>query len=154
MKATHRNNGFSMVELIIVIAIIAILAAALTPQLIKYVRKSRRVTDIQTANEIQASYTRGFINMTNDGTASPVGDTGDVYIRNDSVFSDPPQVLSDYAFLELGTVPLSSTRKDYYWHIEYDPSTGRVKKISLTDAPNGNESHEVYPDSEDFEEGR
>lgn len=46
------NKGFSMVELIIVIAIMAILAGALAPALIKYINKSRLSTDIQTANTI------------------------------------------------------------------------------------------------------
>lgn len=47
-----KNKGFSMVELIIVIAIMAILAGALAPALIKYINKSRISTDIQTANTI------------------------------------------------------------------------------------------------------
>ena len=51
MKKTT-NKGFSMVELIIVIAIMAILAAALAPSLIKYINKSRLSTDIQTGNSI------------------------------------------------------------------------------------------------------
>lgn len=154
MKATKKNNGFSMVEIIIVIAIMAVLAAALAPQLIKYIRKSRRVTDIQAADEIQASYARAFVTMSGKDVAIPDSETGDIYIRNDSTISDPPQTLTDYAFLELGTIPLSSTKKDYYWHIEYTPATGKVHKISLSDGPNGSESHEVYPDSEDFAEGR
>ncbi|MBQ8147721.1 MAG: prepilin-type N-terminal cleavage/methylation domain-containing protein [Lachnospiraceae bacterium] len=54
MKKTT-NKGFSMVELIIVIAIMAILAAALAPALIKYINKSRLSTDITTGTSIASA---------------------------------------------------------------------------------------------------
>lgn len=44
------NKGFSLVELIIVIAIMAILAGAIAPALIKYIDKSRRGTDVSNGN--------------------------------------------------------------------------------------------------------
>ena len=47
------NNGFSLVELIIVIAIMAVLVGVLAPQFIKYVEQSRRSRDISTAQEIR-----------------------------------------------------------------------------------------------------
>jgi len=49
------NKGFSLVELIIVIAIMAVLVGVLAPQFIKYVEQSRRSRDIQTAQEIRES---------------------------------------------------------------------------------------------------
>ena len=47
------NKGFSLVELIIVIAIMAVLVGVLAPQFIKYVEQSRRSRDIQTAQEVR-----------------------------------------------------------------------------------------------------
>ena len=49
------NKGFSLVELIIVIAIMAILAGAIAPALIRYIDKSRRATDVQTGKSIGKS---------------------------------------------------------------------------------------------------
>ena len=45
------NKGFSMVELIIVIAIMAIIAGALAPALIKYIAKSRISSDVDTGSQ-------------------------------------------------------------------------------------------------------
>lgn len=64
------NKGFSLVELIIVIAIMAILAGAIAPALIRYIDKSRRANDvtasktIKTAVETALSYEKTFELMT------------------------------------------------------------------------------------------
>ena len=47
------NKGFSLVELIIVIAIMAILIVVLAPQYLKYVERSRNSTDLQSATEFK-----------------------------------------------------------------------------------------------------
>ena len=49
------NKGFSLVELIIVIAIMAILAGAIAPALIKYIDKSRKSNDVSSAKTIKTA---------------------------------------------------------------------------------------------------
>jgi len=47
------NKGFSLIELIIVIAIMAIIVGILAPQFIKYIEQSRESKDIQAIDSIR-----------------------------------------------------------------------------------------------------
>ena len=69
MKKTN-NKGFSLVELIIVIAIMAILVGVLAPQYIKYVEKSRKSADLDIADGI---YTAVQTALTDADYSIPVG---------------------------------------------------------------------------------
>lgn len=62
-EAKKNNKGFSLVELIIVIAIMAVLIAILAPQFIKYVEESRQSADLTTVEEI--------VNAVQAGAADP-----------------------------------------------------------------------------------
>ena len=53
MEKKMNNKGFSLVELIVVIAIMAVLVGVLAPQFIKYVEKSRQSTDLTNLDSIK-----------------------------------------------------------------------------------------------------
>ena len=72
-ETKRRNNkGFSLVELIIVIAIMAILAGILAPQFIKYIKKSRVSTDIQNAQQIATAISAEYADAGEETTVDYV----------------------------------------------------------------------------------
>ncbi|MBR1529468.1 MAG: type II secretion system protein [Oscillospiraceae bacterium] len=66
---TEKLKGFTLVELIVVIAIIGVLAGILIPSLIGYVNKARRRTDAANAKELYNEFTLMLIdeNVTYEG---------------------------------------------------------------------------------------
>lgn len=56
------NKGFSLVELIVVIAIMAVLVGVLAPVLIKNVEKSKESTDIQNLDTLRGAVTTALSN--------------------------------------------------------------------------------------------
>lgn len=60
-KRKINNKGFSLVELIVVMAIMAILAVTLAPRLTHYVEKSRKAADREVINSIYAAVHYGLV---------------------------------------------------------------------------------------------
>jgi len=57
MKNRKNNKGFSLVELIVVIAIMAIMVGVLAPTLMRYVEKARVSKDISALGEVKNAIT-------------------------------------------------------------------------------------------------
>ena len=74
------NKGFSLVELIIVIAIMAILVGVMAPQLIKYIEKTNVSSDAQTCDSIRSAITTAMldpevVNAANSGVPGDIDKT-------------------------------------------------------------------------------
>ena len=57
----RNNKGFSLVELIIVIAIMAILVGVMAPQLIKYIEKTNVSSDTQLCDSVRTAVTTAMM---------------------------------------------------------------------------------------------
>lgn len=138
-----------MVELIVVIAIMAVLAGIIAPALIKYIEKSRRAVDLQTADRIQSALQRVLVET--DFTPAPGQSV--IIACETTTFSDPATCIADELFIELGKVPPIKSFPDYYWYIVYNSNSGAVPEVHLTDSPSGQPIYELFPEGSSFAEG-
>lgn len=62
MNKKKNNKGFSLIELIIAIAILIILTGMLAPQFMKYIEKSREAKDVQAMDTVYSSVQAALAN--------------------------------------------------------------------------------------------
>ena len=109
------NKGFSLVELIIVIAIMAVLIAVLAPQFIKYVEQSKRSRDIQSADQIREAFLADIA----EGNTSGVGSVA-VTLEINSAYL--PGTINETPLISGHAVPPGGT-----FTVSYDADLNIVK---------------------------
>lgn len=70
-KASLNSKGFSLVELIIVIAIMAILLGVMAPNLLKYVEKSKQAKYLSNADTFRKCFELAAIDVQTEGKVKP-----------------------------------------------------------------------------------
>ncbi len=148
MKKKMDNKGFSLVELIIVIAIMVILVAVLAPQYLRYVEKSRVATDTQTTVEfinvlqVAAADPDAKLDNTKSYTVTSIANSDTITASSDLV----TVLTTDLGLMEtgaFGTGGVSTSKyqstayknKDIKLELEYD-TTSKLWKVTFTGVDN------------------
>lgn len=137
MKKKMDNKGFSLVELIIVIAIMLVLVGILAPQFVKYVARSRVAADVTNAQEIAAAIDA----VTADGTTSAVK-FGGTALTSDAAGNALAANAAVEGLPGFTKVPASKVDSTREWKVFWNASDG-VTKITLGGV-------EVYPDASTY----
>ncbi|MBE5884213.1 MAG: type II secretion system protein [Lachnospiraceae bacterium] len=115
MKGTPDNRGFSLIELIIVIAIMAVLIGVLAPQYLKFATNARVATDVTNAQEIAKVIDAAIAGA--GGSSVPLSITG----AGGTAVSNVPG---------LTTLPNSKYDSSFQWNITSSLGLG-VEEITL-----------------------
>ena len=142
-KKEMNNKGFSLVELIIVIAIMAILVGVLAPQFIKYVERSRESTDLQNIEEYKTAVETYVADGGAPGDASAKTITVDITGGDSSPNVSCNVDLSAFGLPDAsGNKPLKSTKwtitADWVYHTDtyqWDAAAGHADVFNIDGTP-------------------
>lgn len=140
-KKRKNNKGFSLVELIIVIAIMAILVGVLAPQFVKYLNKSKTATDIQNAQNIASAVAAQWAEdqTVTTKTMADAYETDGVTIDNvqvDGTGAGPTAIQG-----VVGGKPAVKAKNDYHFYVSV--TSGGVVTVNVS---NGTNTVELYPE--------
>lgn len=137
MKKKLNNKGFSLVELIVVIAIMAVLIGLLAPQFIKYVNRSRYSTDIKNGQEIATVAQTLIADRVITGTAVAAAKTTNEFKVGGKVFdlAKENRLVSEE--------PKSKVDGSKGFFVSCDADTGEVKVYAQK---KDDADYMVYPD--------
>ena len=119
------NKGFSLVELIIVIAIMAVLVGVLAPQFIKYVESSRQSTDIDNVRAMKTAVESFVADASTSGKTVP--SEIKISVSSTTATVDGTDVIAELDALGLTTSGSLKMKSSGWNSAEYKYSTSTFK---------------------------
>lgn len=125
------NKGFSLVELIIVIAIMAILIGVMAPQLLRYVERTRVSADTQLADSVRTAVTTAMMDpvviAAGDSSIPAAGAT-----LNLATAADFPGAFGASVAETLGYADVTTMSAGIIGELQSDGATGITATIDAT----------------------
>ena len=125
------NKGFSLVELIIVIAIMAILIGVMAPQLMRYVERTRVSADTQVADSVRTAVTTAMMDpvviAAGDNSVPAAGTT-----LNLATAADFPGAFGGSVAETLGYADVATMTAGIIGELQSDGATGITATIDAT----------------------
>ncbi|WPX08023.1 type II secretion system protein [Anaerocellum danielii] len=131
-----RRKGFTLIELVVVVAILGVIVAIATPQVLRNINKARRAADIQNARHIAYAFYL-FEQESGQNLKVLIPDSNFHKIDSDVVTLSAPYSLklSDYIS---GGLPRPIYRRSYCFYYKLDT----VLKVYSGD---GTDFYELFP---------
>ena len=152
-KVKKDNKGFTLLELIIVIAIMSILIGVLAPTIMGYIGKAQRAIDGQTADEVKRAVDRILV-FNGDATTQMVHPvTGQVTYMTACMWNSNSKVTdgdAEMTTLNLGNNFNTSNVTDMSYMFMNCGYTDELNYIYLVEYPGAKEGYELYPDPTEY----
>ncbi len=135
-SSTRDSSGFSLIELIVVVAVMAVLIGVITPEFYRYVEKSKRSVDLKQARTMAEVF--DIIKATQDIALVNGYDCIETWnVDQAAVFDYDTYVSSSVmmyrVFAQMGGVPVSRVNKDYFFTVIYNENG--IRRFTLTNCP-------------------
>ena len=144
-KSARHDNGITIVEMIIVMAIVIIVIGMIVPTVVRQIDKSKKLVDVNTSEKMKDAIEMILV-------LNPDADSHYLHQHTKVIWHEKSLIKGDKYFYQslieaMGKVPVSKYDDDLYWVVSYGDE---LDYIFLVEDPSDKEGYMLYPEYTDY----